>query len=104
MIFVGFMANPDYVGDDFAGIFYGGSIKFLGYQFWGMFIYSLWTLVTSGAMFYFLNKIGWFRVHEECEMLGMDKSHHGGSSYPLDDEHMAATERNETPEGSESGK
>lgn len=88
MIWVAFMANPDYAGEEFTGIFYGGEFKFLGYQFYGMFCYAAWTFLTSGAMFFGLNSIGWFRVSEDEEDLGVDKSHHGGSAYPTDDEHM----------------
>ncbi|CAB9524313.1 Ammonium transporter 1 member [Seminavis robusta] len=87
MVFVAFMANPEFAGEEFTGIFYGGEWKFLGYQFMGMAAYTGWTLGTSGAMFFALKSIGWFRVHEEEERVGVDKSHHGGSAYPVDDEH-----------------
>lgn len=90
MIFVSFMANPDYSGEDFAGIFYGGDGSFLGNQIYGMFVYSAWTLGTSGVMFFTLMQIGWFRVSEEEENLGVDVSHHGGKAYPIDDTHLLA--------------
>jgi len=62
MLYAAFMAHPDYAGEEFTGIFYGGEAKFLGYQLYGMFVYSAWTLTTSGVMFFTLNSLGWFRV------------------------------------------
>lgn len=91
MIYVSFMANPDYVGDDFAGIFYGGDISFLGNQIYGMVVYSAWAGGLSSIMFYSLNMIGWFRVDEDEEDEGVDKSHHGGPAYPIDDAHTIPT-------------
>jgi Amt family ammonium transporter len=85
MVFVAFMANPDYVGEDFKGIFYGGSFKFLGNQLYGMVVYTAWAGGLSGSMFFGLNQIGWFRVAEDEELVGMDMSHHGGKAYPKDD-------------------
>ena len=85
MIFVAFMANPEYAGEDFAGIFYGGEWKFLGNQIYGMCAYTGWAGGLSGGMFFGLNQIGWFRVDEDEEMAGMDVSHHGGKAYPKDD-------------------
>ena len=98
MIFVAFVANPDYVGEEFAGIFYGGEGKFLGYQIYGLIVYCAWTVATSGAMFFALKKAGWFRISEEEEMHGADITHHGGKAYPLDDAHL--TDHN--PNSSES--
>ena len=91
MLYAAFMAHPEYAGEEFTGIFYGGEAKFLGNQLYGMFVYSAWTAVTSGVMFYTLNQVGWFRVSEEEEMHGVDITHHGGKAYPLDDEHMEKT-------------
>lgn len=86
MIWVSFMANPDYTGGgDFAGIFYGGPFSFLGRQLYGMVVYSAWTAVMSGLMFYGLKVMGWLRVGEEEEDIGVDKSHHGGPAYAADD-------------------
>jgi ammonia channel protein AmtB len=92
MFFTAFFANPEYSGENFTGILYGGSWKFLGYQLMGMACYTSWTLATSGVMFYSMKFAGWLRVSEEEERLGVDKSHHGGSAYPLDDEHDAKKE------------
>ena len=99
MFTVAFLADPEFTGGgDFTGIFYGGPAIFLGNQFYGMAVYSVWTIVTSGIMFYGLKSIGWFRVGDEEEDIGVDKSHHGGSAYPIDDEHLSASLR-KTSEG-----
>jgi Amt family ammonium transporter len=100
MVFVAFMANPDYAGEDFTGIFYGGKWDFLVQQCIGMGVYSGWTIGTGIVMFGGLRMIGWLRVDEESEMIGMDKSKHGGSSYPLDDEHTYTKGDSPTPSAS----
>lgn len=84
MVWVALVANPDYAGEDFTGIFYGGDWAFLGWQFWGMFVYSAWTILLSGLMFGGMHLLGWFRVSEEDELRGMDISHHGGNAYAGD--------------------
>ena len=91
MIWVAFCANPEYSGEDFTGIFYGGSWSFLGWQIVGMIVYSVWTAVTSGILFGSLHYMGWLRVSEEEEDIGVDVTEHGGKAYPLDDEWMAET-------------
>lgn len=85
MIFVALFANPEYAGEEFRGIFYGGSVMFLLNQLYGMLVYTAWTAGTSGVMFSALRLMGWFRVGEEEEDLGVDKSHHGGGAYNMDD-------------------
>eukprot|EP00977_Amphora_coffeiformis_P029751 scaffold42731_cov237-Amphora_coffeaeformis.AAC.2 len=91
MIFVAFCSNPDYGGEDFAGIFYGGSGSFLGNQIYAMVVYSAWTAVTSGVLFFGLKQAGWFRISEEDERLGADATHHGGKAYLMDDDTIGET-------------
>lgn len=86
MVWVALMANPEYAGEDFTGIFYGGSWDFMVQQLIGMGVYSGWTIGTTAIMFGGLRMLGWLRVDEEDEKIGMDRSKHGGPSYPLDDE------------------
>lgn len=63
------------------GLFYGGGIRQLGIQLLGAFAILLWSLVTSGIVFYSLNKLGMLRVSWEDEERGLDVSHHGGAAY-----------------------
>lgn len=100
MLFVAFFADPQFVGDDFAGLFYGGSASFLGNQILGMIVYSAWAGALSYAMFKGLSVAGWLRCDEAEELEGMDKSHHGGYAYPPDDKHMDHTQY---PSGSSDG-
>ena len=88
MLSVGFFANGKYVDNDpdRMGIFYGGNGKQLGYQLYGMVVYFLWATVTSSIMFWSLNRLGWLRVSEEVERMGMDVHHHGGEAYPMQEE------------------
>jgi Amt family ammonium transporter len=84
MIAVGFFANPSYLADPSqAGIFYGGNGKQLGYQTYGVVVYFAWSFGVSGIMFWGLNRLGWFRVSEEVELMGMDIHHHYGEAYPV---------------------
>ena len=100
MLFVAFFGDPEFVGEDFAGIFYGGNAKILGYQIYGMIVYTAWAFGLSFAMFKVLMIAGWFRVADEEEDEGMDKSHHGGKAYPIDDTHLDETKY---PSGSSEG-
>ena len=63
------------------GIFYGGNGKQLGWQLIGFVTYFSWAFGTCSIMFFTLNRLGWFRVSEEVERMGMDIHHHGGSAY-----------------------
>lgn len=84
MIAVAFLANPKYLADPSqAGIFYGGNGKQLGFQIYGVIVYFLWAFGVSGMMFWCLNRLGWFRVSEEVERMGMDVHHHYGEAYPI---------------------
>ena len=52
-----------------------------GVQFVGMLIILLWTLSTSGMMFFALSKFGILRVDEKVEVDGLDITEHGGLAY-----------------------
>lgn len=99
MISVAFLGNPKYMADPSqAGIFYGGNGLQLGYQIYGVVVYFLWAFGVSGIMFWGLNRLGWFRVSREVELMGMDLHHHDGHAYPtqLDDtEHEKLVESGE---------
>jgi Amt family ammonium transporter len=79
VISVGFFANPRYVDNDpsRAGVFYGGNGVQLGYQFMAVAVYFAWSFGLSSIMFWGLNRFGWLRVSEKCELMGLDLHHHG---------------------------
>ena len=52
-----------------------------GVQFVGMLCILLWTLATSGIMFFALNKFSVLRVDEKVEVDGLDITEHGGLAY-----------------------
>jgi Amt family ammonium transporter len=79
----GLLANDEYIGEDMAGLFYGGSIKTLGWQLIAIGAYFAWAFGTCSIMFGTLMYLGWFRVDEAEELEGMDLTHHGGSAYEI---------------------
>ncbi|GMH40352.1 hypothetical protein BSKO_08256 [Bryopsis sp. KO-2023] len=66
---------------DHYGLFYGGGIAQLGIQLLAVLAIGAWSLVTSGLLFFILNKLGRLRVSKRDEDQGLDISHHGGSAY-----------------------
>jgi Amt family ammonium transporter len=52
-----------------------------GMQFVGVIIIFFWTVITSGIMFFIINKTIGMRVSQEVEIEGLDASEHGGSAY-----------------------
>lgn len=83
MLGVGFLANDKYVDSkDEAGIFFGGNGKQLGYQIYGVVVYFCWSFGTCVGLFYVLKVMGWLRVSEEVERMGMDLHEHTGAAYP----------------------
>jgi Amt family ammonium transporter len=79
----GLLANDEYVGEELAGLFYGGSISLLGWQIAAIAAYFSWAFGTCCIMFGTLKYLGWFRVDEEEELKGLDVTHHGGSAYNI---------------------
>ncbi|KAL3910217.1 MAG: hypothetical protein SGILL_007779 [Bacillariaceae sp.] len=84
LLCVGFFADPKYVDNDenVMGIVFGGNGQQLGFQLYGMVVYFAWAFGTSTIMFWGLRLIGWLRVSEEVEKIGLDSHHHGGSALP----------------------
>jgi ammonium transporter, Amt family len=62
-----------------------GSANFslLGAQIVAVIFIFGWTFVTMGAYFYFLKIMGWLRISELEEHVGMDVSRHKGNAYEL---------------------
>lgn len=52
-----------------------------GMQLVGVLIILVWTVATSGIMFFLIHKTVGMRVSQEVEMEGLDASEHGGSAY-----------------------
>ncbi len=62
------------------GLFYGGGVKQLGIQFWGMGLTILWTVVTIWIVFAVIKATVGLRVTEEEEIEGLDVMEHGLTS------------------------
>ena len=84
-IAVGLFANPavpgysiaNKVGEQLAGVFYGGGFECLGLQLLGMISTIAWTVVTITVLFTIIKKIFGLRVTAEEEIVGLDKLEHG---------------------------
>lgn len=96
LIAVGFLADPQYVGeaygcefeyrkgstcDDFKGVFYGGSGEQLGWQLLAGVTWTVWGLVTCSILFFGMKFAKVLRVSLEEEIAGLDITHHGGPAY-----------------------
>ena len=64
------------------GLFMGGGGRLLAAHCVYIIVIAAWTLGIMTPFFFLLKKIGIFRVPAEVEMVGLDVSYHGGSSYP----------------------
>ncbi len=65
-----------------AGLFYGGGLSLLGVQGIGVLAYGVWTVVTTGILFFVIKKTVGLRVPAEEEIIGLDLIEHGNSAYP----------------------
>ena len=74
-ILVGFLDSSN-------GVFYGGSLSFLGVQVLGVVAMALWAFVSSLVLFKIIDLVLGLRVSEEDEVLGLDYTEHGASAYP----------------------
>jgi Amt family ammonium transporter len=73
------------------GLFYGGGFQVLMAQAIGSFIITSATFGVSLLMMYAVNLMGYLRVSEEGEFLGLDLHEHGISAYPEYALHPSAT-------------
>ncbi|WKY44048.1 ammonium transporter [Eubacteriaceae bacterium ES2] len=67
---------------ELTGLFYGGGLKLLGIQAVGVLSIFAWAVVTSGILFFVINKVIKLRVSEKDEMMGLDISEHASEAYP----------------------
>lgn len=65
-----------------AGLFYGGGLSLLGVQGIGVLSYGVWTVATTGILFFVIKKTVGLRVPAEEEIIGLDLIEHGNSAYP----------------------
>jgi len=63
--------------DGMTGLFYGGGVKLLGIQLFGMLCTAAWTAVTISLFFLLLKKTIGLRVSREEEIEGLDATEHG---------------------------
>ena len=80
---VGLFAAPTTMGygNDLAGLFYGGGLKYLGVQALGVATTAVWAFGTGLLIFFILKKCGILRVSAKTELKGLDVTEHGQDAY-----------------------
>lgn len=78
---VGFFAAK---GLDHKGLFYGGGLKLLGAQLYGIAVVGVFVMASASIVWLALKHTIGIRVHEEEELVGLDISEHGMEAYPKD--------------------
>eukprot|EP00617_Octactis_speculum_P022457 CAMPEP_0185751326 /NCGR_PEP_ID=MMETSP1174-20130828/10090_1 /TAXON_ID=35687 /ORGANISM="Dictyocha speculum, Strain CCMP1381" /LENGTH=500 /DNA_ID=CAMNT_0028428245 /DNA_START=70 /DNA_END=1572 /DNA_ORIENTATION=+ len=73
-----------------AGLFYSGDVKMLGLQLLEVVVIFMWTMGTSMPFFMLLDKLNVFRVSQDDEEIGLDRSEHG-SRLNLNELHAKTT-------------
>ncbi|GMI53458.1 hypothetical protein ScalyP_jg1051 [Parmales sp. scaly parma] len=92
---VGLFAAPDLVAEAYGrdtgpvGWMYewgrsSGDFRLMATQLCGVLFILGWVGCMMGPYFMLLQWLGWFRVHEVDEEIGMDLSHHGASTYSFE--------------------
>jgi len=88
VLFPGFFATSEYVGQAYVnghyGAFMGGSGKLLACQIVGILVIAAWVMFHAGVLFFILKMVGILRISPEEEQAGLDVSKHGGSAYNYD--------------------
>lgn len=74
------------------GLFMGGGGRLLAAHCIYIIVIAAWTLAIMIPFFFILKKTGIFRVPADAEMVGLDISYHGGTSYPAHDPVYAGSE------------
>jgi ammonium transporter, Amt family len=83
-IAVGLWANPNFGGDPgIIGLYYGGGLKLLFTQLFGVLIAFGWSFGVSMIFFYILEKTYGLRVTADEEIIGLDLLEHGNEAYPV---------------------
>ena len=68
------------------GLFMGGGGKLLAAQIVQILVVSGWVTATMGPLIYLLNKMKLLRVSRYDEVVGIDRTWHGGFAYAYHDE------------------
>ncbi len=79
-LLVGVFADTNF-GGGMNGLLHGGGFKLLGVQAIGVLAVLVWTVVTSGILFFVLKKTIGLRVGRDEELRGLDIEEHGMESY-----------------------
>ncbi|MEO0564468.1 MAG: ammonium transporter [Chloroflexota bacterium] len=79
---IGFFGIPTLTWSGTAGLFYGGGLGLLWFQFWGMLAVIAWVTVTAVVMFGALKAMGLLRISESGEDMGIDVYEHGATVWP----------------------
>ncbi|NBD26150.1 ammonium transporter [Paenibacillus glycinis] len=84
---VGLFAMPSMtkgVGQEYAGLFYGGGWNLLGVQAFGLVIVSVWGFGLTWLSFLLIKRIMPVRVSKDEELIGLDVGIHGVPAYNQD--------------------
>ncbi len=79
---IGFFGIPTLTWSGGAGLFYGGGLSLLWFQFYGMAAVIAWVTVTSVVMFLALKAMGILRIGDHAEEMGIDVYEHGATVWP----------------------
>ncbi len=79
-----FATSGSPVDGSIEGLFYGGGIEQLWYQFVGVIAIGAFVAVTAGALFATMKAAGILRVSAEDEIEGLDIAEHGSPGYATD--------------------
>jgi ammonium transporter, Amt family len=79
---IGFFATAN-APDGVNGLFFGGGVDLVGRQIVGAVAVMAFSFVVTYIIATLLEKTIGFRVHDDHELVGVDKVHHGESSYEI---------------------
>ena len=78
-LMVGLFAQPEFGGE--SGLFFGGGSKLLFVQLIGVLAVLVWTMASSGLLFFLAKHTIGLRVSENEEIQGLDIGEHGMEAY-----------------------
>ncbi len=81
-VMIGFLASAQ-TPDGVDGLFFGGGIDLLGRQLVGVFAVLVYSFASTYAIGWVLQKSVGFRVNDDHEVVGVDRTHHGEYGYEI---------------------